>query len=97
MKIVLIIQVINSIIGVPQAADILAQSSQPINGYAAYYIEYKSSNTNIYYAIADKGYVVLMTNGQLDDQSDPNTTLNSPSSTYITDWRNIVNSVKLNF
>lgn len=90
-------QVVESIIGEPQAADVVAQSSANINGYAAYYIEYSGPNTDIYYAVAHNGYVVLFQNGQLDAQSDPDATLSSSTSPFLADFSGIVKSVKLNF
>lgn len=88
-------QAVEQIIGTPQSSDIVAQSSNQINGYDAYYIEYKTPNVDSYYAIADNGYVVLLQNGQLDSQSDPNTILNSSSSPYVADFQSIVNSINL--
>lgn len=88
-------QVIESIVGRPQASDTIAQSSSSINGYGAYYIQYKSPNTSIYYAVAYNGYVVLFQNGQLSDQADSNQTLNSASSPFLTDFKDIVYSIKL--
>lgn len=90
-------QVIESIIGQPQAANVVAQSSNSINGYTAYYVEYKTPNTDIYYAIAHNGYVALFTNSQLDDQSSHDTRINTPSSPYLADFDSIAKSVKLDF
>ena len=84
------------LLGQLQAGNILVQSTNPVNGYDAYYIEYKNPNTNIYYVIAHGGYVALFVNSQLNEQSDSDPTLNNLSSPYLSDFKGIAESIKFN-
>jgi len=89
-------EIIQSEVGDLVPSGLGGQNNNDINGYPAEYVKFSNPSTGLYYAITNNGYAALFVNNQLNDQTSTDTTINNPSSIYISQFQSIVDSIKFN-